>query len=305
MDRPAGSQNNGYISMITSPASPDFPPIYSNWTPMHEEDQDTTRLGDNTPKEDEDKEPSELQIGVVDTEPIDTMAWDSTYCHEMQCDRESARPQRLRRGRRIQRQRLSGRQTTTTRGVASVQNTGSSERGDTHTTVGVASFLDIGQRTDKARGSAATTRPAARNLTTVAVRRAARNPALQARLRHLSIVLCPLVQMSTGHRHPAFPKTILEYHLLSDAQLDDLAGFYHQRSPSEWSGQYPCPVKWTGTLTTADKRRKFGRFIGLRGCESPIAPPYVPSTEEIAEAARQAAMVAQEDAFRQLYKGRE
>jgi hypothetical protein len=72
--------------------------------------------------------------------------------------------------------------------------------------------------------------------------------------------------------HPAFPRTLLAFWLLTDAQLDDLAHFYHQRTPGPWTRQYPCPVHWPrgrGAMGIEEKRRKLGRFIGLRGCESP------------------------------------
>jgi hypothetical protein len=34
--------------------------------------------------------------------------------------------------------------------------------------------------------------------------------------------------------------------------------------------QYPCPVSWPPGLSIEEKRRKLGRFIGLRGCETPV-----------------------------------
>lgn len=32
---------------------------------------------------------------------------------------------------------------------------------------------------------------------------------------------------------------------------------------------YPCPVVWDVGASVEVKRRRLGRFIGLRGCESP------------------------------------
>lgn len=95
-------------------------------------------------------------------------------------------------------------------------------------------------------------------------RRAARNQAFQEKMRQMRLPLAPLVQMSTGAVHPAFPATLLNFWLLTEAQLDDLARFYHQRTPSPWSGQYPCPITWQSGLTLEEKRRKIGKFIGLR-----------------------------------------
>ncbi|WDK14187.1 hypothetical protein CGRA01v4_05468 [Colletotrichum graminicola] len=95
-------------------------------------------------------------------------------------------------------------------------------------------------------------------------RRAARNAAFQDKVRQMRLRLAPLVQMSTGAIHPAFPATLLNFWLLTEDQLDDLARFYHQRSPSPWSGQYPCPITWQSGLSLEEKRRKIGKFIGLR-----------------------------------------
>jgi len=42
-------------------------------------------------------------------------------------------------------------------------------------------------------------------------------------------------------------------------------------------------VQWGSDLTLEEKRRKIGRFIGLRGCESPVKTK---SEEEIEREAR-------------------
>lgn len=88
---------------------------------------------------------------------------------------------------------------------------------------------------------------------------------------HLSSALYPLLSVATGAPHPAFPGTLLHYHLLSEAQLDELAHFYHQRTPSVFSFSYPAPIigRWSDADIN-DKRRRFGRFMGLRGCDSPL-----------------------------------
>ena len=67
---------------------------------------------------------------------------------------------------------------------------------------------------------------------------------------------------------PAPP--ILNFWLLTDDQLEDLAHFYHQRTPGPWTRHYPCPVPWSSSMGLEDKRRRIGRFIGLRGCETPV-----------------------------------
>lgn len=95
-------------------------------------------------------------------------------------------------------------------------------------------------------------------------------------LYHLKTELCPLVSIDTGEFATNFPRTLLEYHLLTHQQLDELATHFHQVHPpmpqTKW---YPKQVPaWVGTpeartLSLETKRRRFGRFIGLQGCESP------------------------------------
>lgn len=94
--------------------------------------------------------------------------------------------------------------------------------------------------------------------------------------------------------------TLLQYHLLTHEQLDSLARWYHQVEPAvdetfmypawipAWTSLYPnvggggvaanvilensgrnASVETEVDLET--KRRRWGRFIGLRGCESPTA----------------------------------
>ncbi|CAK7209839.1 hypothetical protein SBRCBS47491_000576 [Sporothrix bragantina] len=110
-------------------------------------------------------------------------------------------------------------------------------------------------------------------MSTLAARRVARRPALEAKLRHMAQTLQPLVHAATGDIHPYFPLTIVQFWLLNDEQLNALASFYHQRTPHALKQFYPCPVSWPRRgLGLEDKRRKFGRFIGLRGCETPRRP---------------------------------
>ncbi|KXJ95559.1 hypothetical protein Micbo1qcDRAFT_171910 [Microdochium bolleyi] len=169
----------------------------------------------------------------------------------------------------------------------------------TRTSTTTAQAVPIAAVPEAARGSLSTQRPP-----TIANRRRAQNPQFLAQLHHLSRKLAPLVHVCTGRVHPDFPRTMLAYRLLTGTQLDDLAQFYHQRELSRWSRLYPRPVCWTGDLTIEGKRRKFGRFIGLRGCESPAPMPDVPSADDIAEAARLAALAAEEEEFRSASKGR-
>ncbi|EXJ54914.1 uncharacterized protein A1O5_12825 [Cladophialophora psammophila CBS 110553] len=109
----------------------------------------------------------------------------------------------------------------------------------------------------------------------------------QSSVEHLRAPLVPLISVTTGLPHPEFPTSLLQYHLLTHEQLDSLARWYHQVTPPvEETFQYPAWIPaWTSLPrnrqqnpnTAADqknvdletKRRRWGRFIGLRGCESP------------------------------------
>ena len=129
------------------------------------------------------------------------------------------------------------------------------------------------------------------------------HPLHKRRFAHLLRPLSPLLSIETGLPHPDFPATLLHYHLLTSEQLDDLAHFYHQRTPGCYSSSYPMPVvdRWfaptdddleegeidemedirkilgvaretkdKNVVGIEDKRRRFGRFLGLRNCESSV-----------------------------------
>jgi hypothetical protein len=123
--------------------------------------------------------------------------------------------------------------------------------------------------------------------------RSRRNPELQAKISQMALPLAPLVRYPTSEIHPFFPSTLLNFWLLTLEQLDELAHFYHQRTPSYYSAQYPCPVTWGRGLTLEEKRRKIGRFIGLRGCESPVK-----TEEEILQEIRRRRAEEEEEAWR-------
>jgi len=99
-------------------------------------------------------------------------------------------------------------------------------------------------------------------------------------LQYLGQKVHPLVSCITAQIPPDFPQIMLSYHLLTNNQLDNLAQYFHQTSPpvSE-TFMYPAPIQkpWIGIeaedVDLETKRRRFGRFIGLRGCDSP--PPFV------------------------------
>ncbi|KAI1082865.1 hypothetical protein F5B20DRAFT_487629 [Whalleya microplaca] len=126
-------------------------------------------------------------------------------------------------------------------------------------------------------------------------RRAAKDSVFREKLRQMALPLHPLVQLTTGDIHPAFPGTLLNFWLLTDAQLEEMAHFYHQRTPCQYTFHYPCPITWSSDMPLEEKRRKIGRFIGLRGCESPVR---VRSSDEILEDARRARVAEEEEMWR-------
>lgn len=99
-------------------------------------------------------------------------------------------------------------------------------------------------------------------------------PTLQTKLRDLSHPLSPLVQITTGYIHPAFPRLLLNFWLLTSDELDSLMEFYHQKGGGAGMRDYPLPVGWEEGMPLERKRRRFGRFIGLRGCESPVRDSF-------------------------------
>ena len=114
-------------------------------------------------------------------------------------------------------------------------------------------------------------------------------------ISRLSTPIYPLISLETGQEHPNFPRSILQFHLLTHEILDELCEYYHQTLPPHsgrykrrgmsLGSQYPAPLgtkAWvyesaspherciTRPVSLAAKRRRFGRFCGLQGCESPL-----------------------------------
>jgi hypothetical protein len=106
----------------------------------------------------------------------------------------------------------------------------------------------------------------------------------------MRLQIAPIVHVHNGLPHPDFPKTILQLFLLTEDQLDSLAHYYSQITPDAYTFMYPQTMSWdqeflrrrgenerTGdeefSLTDLDrlaiKRRKFAKFIGMRGAETP------------------------------------
>ena len=71
-----------------------------------------------------------------------------------------------------------------------------------------------------------------------------RRSSFYERIGHLRIKLAPLQSLSHTTVHPDFPQTILHYHLLTEEQLDALAQFYDQRTPTVLTKMYPACMNW-------------------------------------------------------------
>ena len=125
---------------------------------------------------------------------------------------------------------------------------------------------------------------------TLRTRRVQKHRAFAGKVAHLRLQLAPLISPQTGQPHPSFPRNLLQYWLLTEQQLDDLAHYYHQSTPNAYTQSYPCPVPWLPRRTRLEigdvdlqneysleqesrrleaKRRRWGRFMGLRGCDTP------------------------------------
>jgi hypothetical protein len=123
--------------------------------------------------------------------------------------------------------------------------------------------------------------PASAAMPTPPLQRKRFHPCFQRCLEYLTRPLVPLVSVTTGQPHPAFPRTILAFHLLTSDQLDDLSRHYHQVwPPVPETFNYPIHIPaWVGTGKEGEadldtKRRRFGRFVGLRDCESPVKASF-------------------------------
>lgn len=70
------------------------------------------------------------------------------------------------------------------------------------------------------------------------------NPALLKKIATLQLELAPLVPLPEGPPHPAFPRTLLAFHLLTEDELDSIAHHYHQSTPGPWTTHYPALMNW-------------------------------------------------------------
>jgi hypothetical protein len=124
--------------------------------------------------------------------------------------------------------------------------------------------------------------------------RGARSAKFQEQLDRLRLPIHPLYPLPLGTAHPSFPKTMLEFHLLSEEDLDSIASYYHQTSRTHpYRTAYPACMNWDAEFLARPtdveglareevelyprkeervemKRRMLGKFVGFAGCETPV-----------------------------------
>jgi hypothetical protein len=127
---------------------------------------------------------------------------------------------------------------------------------------------------------------------------AQRNPALAKKIEQMRLTIAPIVHVCTGAPPEAFPTSMLQLFLLTEPQLDTMAHYYSQVSPTadeaytppsntyDLKHAYPQTMDWQRPFLQSDpslpdsckltdverlrvKMRMFARFIGIRGAETP------------------------------------
>ncbi|KAF1839938.1 dipeptidyl-peptidase 5 precursor [Cucurbitaria berberidis CBS 394.84] len=113
-----------------------------------------------------------------------------------------------------------------------------------------------------------------------------RSPALALKISQMRLTIAPIVHVITGKPAPDFPHTMLSLFLLTEEQLDALANYYSQVTPTALTQQYPKTMDWNQPFLDKDpalpencrlselerlkvKMRMFARFIGMRGAHTP------------------------------------
>ena len=114
-----------------------------------------------------------------------------------------------------------------------------------------------------------------------------RNPELALKILQMRLTIAPILHVQTGKPAPDYPYSMLDLFLLTEDQLDALAYYYSQVTPSELTHQYPQTMNWDQPFLDKDpalpencrlndlerlkiKMRMFARFIGMRGAATPI-----------------------------------
>jgi hypothetical protein len=88
------------------------------------------------------------------------------------------------------------------------------------------------------------------------------NAALTQKIATLQLELAPLVPLPTGPPHPAFPKTLLAFHLLTEDELDSIAHHYHQSTPGPWTQHYPALMNWDKDFLARNNTDSTGKGKG-------------------------------------------
>lgn len=113
-----------------------------------------------------------------------------------------------------------------------------------------------------------------------------RNPALTRKISDMRLTIAPILHVTTGEPAPDFPHSMLSLFLLTEDQLDALANYYNQDTPTDLTFQYPQTMNWAQPFFDKDpllpencrlselerlkiKMRMFARFIGMRGADTP------------------------------------
>lgn len=105
-----------------------------------------------------------------------------------------------------------------------------------------------------------------------AIMPAVKNPEFYYKIGIMQLELSAIYPLPAGPPHPRFPKTILHFWLLNEAEINDMARYYSQSEPDQYTLMYPHPMNWDEqAFKRMDdftrlflKRRELGLFIGLR-----------------------------------------
>ena len=97
---------------------------------------------------------------------------------------------------------------------------------------------------------------------------------LAKKIAHLQLQLAPLVPLPDGPPHPAFPHTLLEYHLLTEEELDAIASWYHQSTPCVWTFEYPATMNWDKAFLNASKIKQANAEMARRTSQPTEVPEW-------------------------------
>ena len=95
-----------------------------------------------------------------------------------------------------------------------------------------------------------------------------RNSTLAKKITTLQLRLAPLVPLPTGPPHPAFPKTLMAFHLLTEEELDSIAHYYHQSTPGPWSNHYPANMNWDKDFLAKPTQSAVSKSVSKRHSRS-------------------------------------